>query len=110
MNDRNYMNRVFLPALRKAGIEAFPWHDVRPYLCEPSRDEDARVAQRMGCRAAAALADTSNHRIQKFDASGTFLTTWGIGGGLPIGVATDGSGNVYVADTANNRIQKFACP
>jgi len=39
MNDRNYMNRVFLPALRKAGIEAFGWHDVWPYLCEPSRDE-----------------------------------------------------------------------
>jgi DNA-binding beta-propeller fold protein YncE len=29
---------------------------------------------------------------------------------LPGGVATDGSGNVYVADTNNNRIQKFACP
>ena len=28
----------------------------------------------------------------------------------PIGVATDGSGNLYVADTNNNRIQKFTCP
>jgi hypothetical protein len=26
------------------------------------------------------VADTFNHRIQKFDASGTFLTTWGSNG------------------------------
>ena len=49
-------------------------------------------------------------------ACGTFLTTWGTAGSgngqfdLPAGVATDGSGNVYVADAGNNRIQKFACP
>src|SRR5207247_7088300 len=42
-------------------------------------------------------------RIEKFDASGTFLTAWGTDG-QPLGVATDGSGNVYVAD---GRIQKF---
>ena len=57
-----------------------------------------------------------NDRIQKFDASGTFLTAWGSYGSgngqfsNPIGVATDGSGNLYVADTNNNRIQKFTCP
>jgi DNA-binding beta-propeller fold protein YncE len=65
------------------------------------------------------VVDAGNHRIQKFDASGTFLTTWGsagLGNGqfnfllnnpTPTGVATDGSGNVYVADTLNHRIQKF---
>jgi len=26
----------------------------------------------------------------------------------PVGVAADGSGNLYVADTGNNRIQKFS--
>ena len=47
---------------------------------------------------------------------GTFLLKWGVPtpryGELsnPSGVATDGSGNVYVADSGNNRIQKFACP
>ena len=44
---------------------------------------------------------------------GTFVTTWGSSGtgdgqfNAPLGVATDGNGNVYVADTNNNRIQKF---
>ena len=28
----------------------------------------------------------------------------------PLGAATDGSGNIYVADSGSNRIQKFACP
>ena len=69
------------------------------------------------------VADSRFSRIQKFDANGTFLTAWGspgsgngqFGGGSPngayaydpSGVATDGSGNVYVADTDTNRIQKF---
>src|SRR5438093_1620316 len=52
------------------------------------------------------VADADNHRIQKFDASGTFLTAWGSSGAL--GVATDGAGNVYV--TEDTRVQKFACP
>ena len=80
-----------------------------------------------------------NHRIQKFDSSGTFLRAWGrnvdqgggtsfeicavaascqsgatggLGGELsfPTGAATDAQGNLYVGDTANNRIQKFADP
>ncbi len=57
-----------------------------------------------------------NHRIQKFDSSGNFLTKWGSYGTrdgqfrAPWGVATDAAGNVYVADTYNHRIQKFAPP
>ena len=54
-----------------------------------------------------------NNRVQKFNSSGGFLTKWGsLGTGngqftAPQGIATDSSGNVYVADTGNNRIQKF---
>ena len=55
----------------------------------------------------------TDSRIQKFDASGTFLTAWGIEGprngefAYSEGVATDGRGNVYVADAENDRILMF---
>ena len=59
------------------------------------------------------MADTGNNRIQKFTSNGTYITKWGESGSAegefssPSGIATDTSGNVYVADTDNNRIQKF---
>jgi len=60
------------------------------------------------------VADTLNHRIQKFDPGGAFLTKWGAKGdgdgqfNEPWDIAVDNDGNVYVADTWNHRIQKFA--
>ncbi|MCL5026839.1 MAG: TIGR03663 family protein [Chloroflexi bacterium] len=59
------------------------------------------------------VADSRNNRVEKFDASGNFVTKWGSSGNAngqfaePWGIATDGQGNVYVADTWNHRIQKF---
>jgi len=82
------------------------------------------------------VADTLNHRIQKFDSSGTFVSTWGWGvdtgaGGLevctaatvPCQAGTSGTGNgqfnqpwnvgvgpsgdVYVGDMENDRVQVF---
>ena len=61
------------------------------------------------------VADTNNHRIQKFNAAGDWLNTWGTGsagGGndqfsYPTGIAVDSSGFIYVADKSNHRIQKF---
>ena len=68
------------------------------------------------------IADTSNHRIRKVDVStGNISTVAGNGtvgfsgdGGAataaqlysPLGVAVDGSGNIYIADTNNQRIRK----
>ena len=60
------------------------------------------------------VADTENHRIQKFSSTGTFIASWGMQGSgnsqfnYPNGIAVDAAGNVYVADTENHRIQKFS--
>jgi NHL repeat/Thrombospondin type 3 repeat len=70
------------------------------------------------------VADSGNHRIQKFSSTGSFIAKWGsctcgdLDGngkfGSLGGVATDNSGNVYVTDTpdytggGDDRIQKFS--
>ena len=64
------------------------------------------------------VADTWNHRIQKFTASGTPLTMWGtplydpttngpFGIWGPRGIAVDAQGRVFVADTGNKRILAY---
>ena len=59
------------------------------------------------------VADTANHRVQKFSVSSQFITEWGTQGtgdgqfDSPGGISVDGDGRVYVADTGNHRIQKF---
>jgi sugar lactone lactonase YvrE len=59
------------------------------------------------------VADTLNHRIQKFDGQGAFLSQWGSGGSgighfdSPQGIAVDSSDGIYVVDSSNHRIQKF---
>ena len=59
------------------------------------------------------VADSENHRIQKFDSNGVFITTWGNFGtdegqfGNPSGIAVDSSKKVYVTDSNRNIIQLF---
>lgn len=61
------------------------------------------------------VADTWNHRIQKFTADGQFLTAWGYFGQAeapeamwgPRDVAVDTQGRVYVTDTGNKRVVVF---
>jgi sugar lactone lactonase YvrE len=54
-----------------------------------------------------------NHRIQKFEKDGNFISKWGSEGSgdgefsYPSAVAVDRAGNVYVADSGNDRIQRF---
>ncbi len=67
------------------------------------------------------IADTSNHRVRKVDAStGNISTVTGDGTGgfngdgaallarldSPYGVAVDSSGDLHIADTGNNRVRK----
>lgn len=57
-------------------------------------------------------ADLANQRVQRFDASGAFVTKWGTFGEkggefrLPFCAVSDGT-NIYVSDYYNTRIQKF---
>jgi hypothetical protein len=68
------------------------------------------------------VADTNNHRVQKFSSDGVFIKQWGGWGNsntqfaYPGGVAVDGDGAVYVSSDSNkyhivlfytDRIQKF---
>ena len=59
------------------------------------------------------VLDSGNSRVQKFDNTGNFISTFGgpgTGNGLLstplIGLGTDGS-NIFVADNRNNIVQKF---
>ena len=63
------------------------------------------------------VADTWNHRIQKFSPDGKFLLQWGSSGlavdGLdrlwgPRGLAVASDGKVYVTDTGNKRVVVFS--
>jgi uncharacterized protein (TIGR03437 family) len=69
------------------------------------------------------IADGGNNRIRKVSASGIITTVAGNGKGgfsgdgglatsaslsLPIGVAVDANGNIFVADWGNNRIRKVS--
>jgi len=59
------------------------------------------------------VADSGNHRVQKFDPRGRFLCAWGGQGSDPMmlndpsGVAVDARGAVYVAEKINRRVQIF---
>lgn len=62
------------------------------------------------------VADTWNHRIQKFDANGNFKQQWGSFGQRsdktdylwgPRGIAIGQDGRVYVTDTGNKRVIVF---
>ena len=59
------------------------------------------------------VADTGNARIQKFDAEGKFLASFGKPGTAegeikePNGIALDETGNMYVTDASNHKLVKL---
>jgi DNA-binding beta-propeller fold protein YncE len=69
----------------------------------------------LGADGSVYVADTWNHRVQKFTPEGDFITSWGYFGQAeqpdafwgPRDIAIDGQGRVYVSDTGNKRIAVF---
>ncbi len=59
------------------------------------------------------MAEGDKNRIQIFDSNGNFLKVWGSWGycygyfRVPIDLAIDLTGNLYVLEYGNRRIQKF---
>ena len=61
------------------------------------------------------VADTWNHRVQKFSADGNFIKMWGSFGGAekadgfwgPRTIAIDAKGRIFVMDTGNKRVAIF---
>lgn len=61
------------------------------------------------------VADTWNHRIQKFSASGAFISMWGVFDQSedpnsfwgPRDIAVDSEGNIFISNTGNKRIVVF---
>lgn len=59
------------------------------------------------------VADSGNHRVQKFDPNGRFLAKWGRRGSgpaqfeTPRGLTVDSKGDILVVDQGNDRVQKF---
>ena len=61
------------------------------------------------------VADSCNHRIQRFSLDGEFIETWGRQGrgpgelSYPHGVAVErrSGGDIFVAEWQNNRVQRF---
>ena len=70
-----------------------------------------RVGNSDTCSYRILVADSGNHRLQAFDATGAFVTAFGGPGSGPgqlndpQGVAVDAAGRVIVADRGNNRLQ-----
>jgi DNA-binding beta-propeller fold protein YncE len=76
-------------------------------------DSLGNVYATINCPCFVATCPGPIYRVRKVDSNGSLMVDWGeLGAGdgqfwSPRGVATDASGNVYVADTVNHRIQKF---
>ncbi len=115
-----------LAAQSAAAIETVAGNGAPGYSGDGGPAAAAQIDNSYGVAADGAgnlyIADTSNHRIRKVDAStgnistiaGTGTGGYGGDGGLataaqldnPYGVTPDASGNLHIADTLNHRIRK----
>jgi DNA-binding beta-propeller fold protein YncE len=98
--------------LLKIGGGLGPGHASNPQAQEPGQFRSPWGVVVDG-RGDVYITDTGNHRVQKFDREGNFITQWGGFGNqdgqfnFPYGIAVDGRGSVFVVDSANSRVQQF---
>ena len=102
---------MWLPAAPECGAQVFLFEWGQAGAGDGQFNEPSGVA--IDSAGNLYVADTANHRIQKFDDQGNFLLKWGASGSgagqfdAPKGMAVDSADNVYVVDSGNHRIQKF---
>jgi Tol biopolymer transport system component/sugar lactone lactonase YvrE len=130
--DGSCPSRISVPIPRRAGYRVtFRWPTWRPgpgrgagrIECFPSAigsagsgngqlDSPADVEVDAG-DGSILVADNDNHRIQRFNAKGGYLSQFGGKGSRngqldsPAAVAVDSKGNIWVGDSGNHRVQKF---
>jgi sugar lactone lactonase YvrE len=54
------------------------------------------------------VADTWNHRIEKYSSSGALLAVWTRPGSLPVSVAVGPQGSIFLSDEATSQIVKLS--
>ena len=85
-----------------ASAEVYQFVEKWGYLVDGQFDYPEKIA--VDASGDVYVADTDNHRIQKFNSTGAFITKWGsfgLGDGQfegPYAVAVNASEDVYVAD------------
>jgi uncharacterized protein (TIGR03437 family) len=125
-----YVTDVFHHSIRKIDtngiITTFAGTGTRGFGGDGGPATSAQLAAPQGVTVDGAgnvyIADTSNGRVRKVDLTGTIKTVAGNGVGsslndggpatgtlfVPMDVAVDGTGNLYIADTRNNVIRKVS--
>jgi sugar lactone lactonase YvrE len=99
---------VFAPA-----AIASPWTQVDTFGDVGNGEFRAPYAIAADAAGQLYVVENDMHRVQKLDANGAFLASWGGQGGAegefsyPTDIAVDAAGGVYVADQDNDRIEKF---